>query len=64
VSGPLPKYRVVVAFDRHRVDDVIEPTGLMRDRLLRLGFVALVEPEQPVRAFVPQRITRRGVPHA
>lgn len=41
----LPKFRVIVAFDNHRVGDLIQPTGLMRDRLLRMKFI---EPAPPV----------------
>lgn len=45
MSGELTKFQVVVAFDNHRVGDVIAPTGLHRDRLLRLKFIApLVRP--------------------
>lgn len=39
MNKPLSQFRVVVAFDHHRVGDVIEPTGILRDRLLRLKFI-------------------------
>jgi hypothetical protein len=42
MSGPLPKFRVIVAFDRHRVGDLIEPTGILRDQLLGLKFIERV----------------------
>ena len=43
MSGPIPKYRVKVAYHSHRVGDVIEPTGIWRDQLIRNGFIERVE---------------------
>jgi len=56
----LPSYRVIVAFDNYRVGDVIQPTGLLRESLLRIRFIepaapkpALIQPAPP-----PPRRTR------
>lgn len=56
----LPNYRVIVAFDRQRVGDVIQPTGLLRERLLRLKFIEACEPPKPVLTLTPPRTARRG----
>jgi hypothetical protein len=53
----LPSYKVIVAFDRQRVGDVIQPTGLLRDRLLRLKFIEKVDP--PRAALTLPRQSRR-----
>lgn len=60
----LPNFRVIVAFDRQSVGDVIQPTGLLRDRLLRLKFIEPVEPPKPALTLTPPRMARRGAPHA
>ena len=39
MSGAMQKFRVKVAYHYHRVGDVIEPTGIWRDQLLRGGFI-------------------------
>lgn len=59
----LPNFRVIVAFDRQRVGDVIQPTGLLRERLLRLKFIEACESPKPALTLTPPRAARR-VPHA
>lgn len=44
MSG-LRRYRILMAFDHYRKGDIIEPTGMLRDRLLRLKFIAPIEDE-------------------
>ncbi len=46
----LPKVRFVVAWGQYRKGDIIQPTGVFRDELLRGRLVELVQ-EQP--ATVP-----------
>jgi len=60
----LPNYRVIVAFDRQSVGDLIQPTGLLRDRLLRLKFIEPADVQKPVLTLTPPRMGRRGAPNA
>lgn len=56
----LPNYRVIVAFDNYRVGDLIQPTGLLRERLLQIRFI---EPAAPKPALIqppPPRRTRHA----
>ncbi len=54
--------RVVRAFNVHRVGDVISPTGLFRDWLLRAGFVEEIKPQaREIRTAPAHRMIGRGV---
>lgn len=54
----LPNFRVRVAFGQQRVGDIIQPTGLWRDRLLQLGYIERLPDDPPaalLRAAKPKR---------
>lgn len=53
-------YRVLVAFGYHKVGDIIQPTGLWRDRLLRIKFIEPVETQKPALTSTPPRVVRRS----
>ena len=61
----LPNYRVRIAFDQYRVGDVIQPTGIWRDRLLQINFIERMEDGKPLPSLLtPPRHGRRGSSHA
>lgn len=43
MAGTLKKCRFKVAWQNYRVGDVIEPSGVHRDWLLRNGFIEVME---------------------
>lgn len=60
MSGLIPgakPYRVILAYGTYSVGDVVYPTGLLRDQLLRAGLIEPIqEPiaEEPAEAPVPE----------
>jgi len=58
----LPSYVVKVPFHHHRKGDVIQPTGIWRDRLIQIGFIERLR-EQPV-LTVPRAVRRKATSNA
>jgi len=55
----MPRYRVKVAFRFYRVGDVIQPPAMLRNDLLRRGWVEPVVDEGPVPEVEPEKPKRR-----
>lgn len=43
MSGPTPKCRVLVAHQSYRVGDPMEPGAMLRNDLLRRGWIEIIE---------------------
>jgi len=53
----IPSYVVKVPFQFHHKGDVIQPTGIWRDKLLQLGFIERLR-EQPA-LFAPRTARKK-----
>lgn len=53
------KVRVILAFESYSVGQILEPTGVWRDHLIRCGYVEPVVDESPAVAIEPEAKARR-----
>jgi hypothetical protein len=58
------RVRFVLAWQRYRVGEVIEPPGTLRQWLITRGYCVPHEAPRPALTLTPPRTSRRSTPHA